>query len=42
MTRARRGMVIIVPEGDKNDLTRPTSNYDSTYDYLRSLGIEEI
>lgn len=42
LTRARRGMVIIVPEGDINDKTRPSNNYDQTYCYLRSLGIEEI
>ena len=42
LTRARRGMIIIVPEGDKNDITRSSSNYDSTYTYLMSLGIEEI
>ena len=42
LTRARRGMIIIVPKGDKNDLTRPSSNYVSTYYYLKSLGIEEI
>lgn len=42
LTRARRGMVIIVPHGDKSDPTRPASNYDSTYNYLRSIGLEEI
>jgi DUF2075 family protein len=42
LTRARRGMVIIVPEGDKTDYTRPSSNYDSTYNYLKSLGLDVI
>ena len=42
LTRARRGMIIIVPEGDDNDITRSSSNYDSTYYYLKSLGIAEI
>ena len=42
LTRARRGMIIIVPEGDNSDPTRPSENYDSTYNYLRSIGIEEI
>ena len=42
LTRARRGMIIIVPEGDDNDITRPSSNYDSTYYYLKSLGLAEI
>lgn len=42
LTRARRGMIIIVPEGDPTDNTRPSCNYDSTYRYLKSLGLEEI
>jgi hypothetical protein len=39
LTRARQGMVIFVPEGDDEDLTRPREYYDSTYSYLKSLGI---
>ena len=50
LTRARVGMVICVPEGNahKNpngfweDSTRLPEYYDSTYKYLKSLGIEEI
>lgn len=42
LTRARRGMIIIVPEGDKDDITRPSNYYDSTYEYLKSMGLEEI
>ena len=42
LTRARRGMVIIVPEGDATDKTRPSTNYDSTYNYLESLGLDII
>lgn len=42
LTRARRGMIIIVLEGDPQDATRPTENYDSTYKYLQSLGLQEI
>ena len=50
LTRARQGMVICVPEGNskKNpdgsyqDPTRLPEFYDSTYNYLKSLGIEEI
>jgi len=42
LTRARQGMVIFVPEGDKGDLTRPREYYDSTYSYLRDLGIDSI
>lgn len=42
LTRARQGMVIVVPEGDKEDHTRKAEYYDSTYNYLRSLGIKSI
>lgn len=50
LTRARVGMVICVPEGNgtKNpngyweDSTRLPEYYNGTYEYLRSLGIEEI
>ncbi|MEH6954458.1 DUF2075 domain-containing protein, partial [Neobacillus drentensis] len=31
LTRARQGMVIYVPEGDKSDYTRPSSYYDETF-----------
>ena len=41
LTRARQGMVLVVPEGDENDHTRHGAFYDFTYDYLRSLGIPE-
>ncbi|HLG43000.1 MAG TPA: DUF2075 domain-containing protein [Planctomycetota bacterium] len=42
LTRARQGMVIVVPEGDGKDPTRSPEFYDSTFDYLRSIGIAEI
>lgn len=42
LTRARQGMVLYVPLGSDEDETRPTSVYDEIYDYLTSLGIEEI
>ncbi len=41
LTRARQGMIIVVPEGDENDQTRRGTFYDFTYEYLRSLGIPE-
>jgi hypothetical protein len=41
LTRARQGMVIFVPEGDPADHTRPPSYYDSTFQYLRDVGIPE-
>ena len=50
LTRARAGMVICVPTGNPNktvsgfweDSTRLPEFYDGTYQYLKSLGIEEI
>lgn len=50
LTRARAGMVICVPEGNPNktigdyweDSTRIPAFYDGTYEYLKSLGLEEI
>ena len=45
LTRARKGMVICVPEGDRGhppDDTRRPEFYDATFEYLRSLGLKEI
>ena len=42
MTRARQGMIICVPEGNPDDHTRHPEFYDGTYEYLKSIGIEEI
>ncbi len=42
LTRARQGMVIVVPEGDPADSTRDCSYYDATYDYLRAVGFERL
>lgn len=42
LTRARQGMVIVVPKGNLEDPTRKPEFYDSTYRYLKSIGIEEI
>ena len=39
LTRARRGMAIFVPDGDLEDSTRGKDSYDSTFSYLRSIGI---
>lgn len=42
LTRARQGLVIVVPEGDEEDPTRDPSYYDPTYYYLKEVGIREI
>lgn len=42
LTRARQGMVIVIPEGDQNDPTRLPEFYDSTFNYLKSIGFETL
>jgi len=42
LTRARQGMVIVVPHGDVEDPTRPPSFYDDTFEYLTSIGLPTI
>ncbi len=42
LTRARQGMIICVPKGDENDSTRSPKIYNGTYEYLKSIGFEEI
>lgn len=42
LTRARQGMVIVVPNGDLNDATRSPSYYDKTFEYLKEVGFEVI
>jgi len=39
LTRARQGMVVVVPDGDDADPTRTSSYYDATFEYLRSVGL---
>jgi hypothetical protein len=39
LTRARQGMIIVVPEGDSSDPTRSPAHYDETFAYLASIGI---
>ena len=42
LTRARQGMVIVVPPGDSADATRNPAYYDSTYDYLSGIGFTTL
>lgn len=42
LTRARQGMVIVVPTGDHEDPTRAPEFYDETFEYLRSVGLPVI
>ena len=39
LTRARQGMVIVVPSGDADDHTRDSAYYDPIFEYLKSIGI---
>lgn len=42
LTRARQGMVMVVPPGDPTDPTRSPMFYDPTFEYLRSIGFKVI
>lgn len=42
MTRARQGLIIYIPEGDEEDISRLTEYYEGTYQYLKHVGIKEI
>jgi hypothetical protein len=42
LTRARQGMVIVVPDGDPLDPTRKPEFYDPTFEYLQEIGISLI
>ena len=45
LTRARQGMVIVVPDGSHDvppDETRKPEWYDGIYNYLKEIGIKEI
>lgn len=42
LTRARQGMALFIPTGDNSDHTRLSEYYNSTYRYLKDIGIEEI
>jgi hypothetical protein len=42
LTRARQGMVIVVPPGDSEDKTRNPASYDPTFEYLKNVGFEVL
>ena len=48
LTRARAGMISVVPEGSGytsgllDDKTRNPAFYNPTYNYLKSLGLSEL
>src|SRR5207248_39915 len=42
LTRARQGMVIFVPVGEPSDPTRAPIFYDSTFAYLKEIGLKVV
>jgi hypothetical protein len=42
LTRARQGMVIVIPEGDPSDHTRKPEFYDPTFEYLKTIGLKIV
>jgi hypothetical protein len=42
LTRARQGIVVYVPSGDKNDATRQPEFYDGTAEFLLRCGLKPI
>lgn len=42
LTRARQGMVLVVPPGEPDDPTRCPEFYDSTYCYLQDIGFPTL
>ena len=42
LTRARQGMVIVIPHGDHTDPTRNPEYYDPIFSYLKSIGFDVI
>lgn len=42
LTRSRQGMIIYIPEGNPKDPTTMPELYDSTFEYLKSVGIQVI
>lgn len=42
LTRARQGMVVVVPEGDADDPTRDAHFYDPAYELLATAGVPSL
>ena len=42
LTRARQGMVIVVPDGHETDPTRHVTYYDPVFEYLQDVGFSVI
>jgi len=42
LTRARQGMVIVIPSGDIEDTTRNPAFYNSTFEYFKMIGFRVL
>lgn len=42
LTRGRQGMVVFLPEGSDDDVTRPPEAYNQIFDFLVRCGFEEL
>lgn len=42
LTRARQGMILFIPFGDARDATRSPEYYESTFVYLKEIGIPQV
>lgn len=42
LTRARQGVVVVVPDGNEGDPTRNPEIYNSTFKYLESVGLQFV
>ncbi|MBU0555415.1 MAG: DUF2075 domain-containing protein [Alphaproteobacteria bacterium] len=42
LTRGRQGLVVFVPEGSAEDITRPITVYDAIFDFLNSCGFDPL
>lgn len=42
LTRARQGIIIVIPEGNLEDHTRQPEFYNSTFNYLKDVGLSII
>jgi hypothetical protein len=42
LTRARQGMIVFVPRGDANDVTRRAEYYDEVFNFLSTCGFNQL
>ena len=42
LTRARKGMILFIPKGNKSDFVNQPDYYEGVYRYLKTIGVEEL